>query len=151
MTSQSNERRYSLITLMSMIAHAMVDELIIRLAAAGYADVGSTDQHVFENIERGGTRLTVLAARAQITHQSMSELVKYLEARGYLERQIDASDRRARLVLLTPKGRTMLRYAFLEIEDIEAGWIKRIGPIQGQNLHSCLEQALRSSELLPEF
>jgi DNA-binding MarR family transcriptional regulator len=52
----------------------------------------------------------------------MSDLVAVLEQRGYLERRVDPSDGRARLVCLTPAGVQMARRALREITAIEAEW-----------------------------
>ena len=59
---------------------------------------------LFQNLEAGGTRLTDLAARACMTKQSMSELVDKAEALDLVERRQDASDLRAKIVALTPRG-----------------------------------------------
>ena len=45
--------------------------------------------------------MSELARRAQITKQSMSELVAHLERHGYVERVPDPDDRRAKLVRAT--------------------------------------------------
>ena len=105
-------------------AQLMVSELMERLEAAGYP-LSSTYHPVFENLDRNGTRLTELAARADMTHQSMSELVAGLEQRGYLERRPDPSDGRARLVCLTTEGRRLVRTAITELDAIEAKWCER--------------------------
>jgi DNA-binding MarR family transcriptional regulator len=118
-------RVITLISLFRSTARLMVDELIERLHAAGYDDTSAAHHPVFENIDQEGTRLTTLAARTRMTHQSMGELVGVLEARGYLERASDPDDGRARLVRLTPKGRQLVRRAVAEIEQIEAVWIER--------------------------
>jgi DNA-binding MarR family transcriptional regulator len=76
----------TLISLLRHTAQLMVAELVERLAAAGYGDVPAAAHPVFENIDRDGTRLTELAARADMTHQSMGELIDTLEQRGYVER-----------------------------------------------------------------
>lgn len=106
----------------------LVDDLTERLHAAGYADVTPAYQAVFENIDRQGTRMTVLAARAEMTHPSMSELVNLLERRGYVERRPDPSDGRARMVHLTQLGRQAVRAALVAIAEIEADWYSRTGP-----------------------
>ncbi len=106
-------------------AQLMVDELIERLEAAGYPDLTSAHHPVFENLDRGGTRLSVLASRADMTHQSMSELVAALEQRGFLERRPDPSDGRARLVCLTAEGRQLVKTAIAELDAIEAKWRQR--------------------------
>jgi DNA-binding MarR family transcriptional regulator len=115
-------RQVTLISLFRRTAQLMVAELVERLTAAGYPDLPAATHPVFENIDREGTRLTELAARADMTHQSMGELIDTLEQRGYVERRPDPADGRARLVCLTDKGRQMTRVALREIAAIEANW-----------------------------
>jgi DNA-binding MarR family transcriptional regulator len=103
-------------------ARLMVDELVTRLHAAGYEDITAAHQAVFENIDRDGSRLTTLATRSGITHQSMGELVHALEGAGYLERLPDPADGRARIIRLTPKGQALVRQALQDIREIEAAW-----------------------------
>src|SRR6266536_1561176 len=116
----------TLVSVLRTAAALMIDELIARLHAAGYTDVTPAHHGVFENLDPGGTRLPELAARAGITHQSMSELVSVLERRGYLQRRADPADGRARIVCLTGKGRQMLRQALKEGAVIEADWNQRL-------------------------
>jgi DNA-binding MarR family transcriptional regulator len=120
-------RVVTLIALFRQTSRTMVDELVQRLRDGGYEDTTAAHHPLFENIDPGGTRLTVLAARAGMTHQSMGELVGLLEQRGYVERRPDPSDGRVRLVLLTEKGRAAVRLAVKEIAAIEAAWLERIG------------------------
>ena len=122
--------RARVVTLISLFRHTsrvMVDELVERMRAGGYEDTTAAHHPLFENIDPGGTRLTVLAARAGMTHQSMGELVGALEQRGYVERRADPSDGRVRLVVLTAKGRGAVRLAVKEIAAIEAGWLEQVG------------------------
>ena len=115
----------TLLTVIRQTAHVMVDDLVARLHAAGYHDITGAHQSVFENIDRDGTRLTTLAERSGITHQSMGELVQALERGGYLQRRPDPSDRRARLIHLTPKGSDLVRHAIAHSREIEAAWHQR--------------------------
>ena len=117
-------RTATLISLLRHTAQLMVADLIERLTAAGYRDLSAAMHPVFENIDREGTRLTDLAARADMTHQSMGELIDTLEQRGYVERRPDPADGRARLVCFTNKGRQMARTALREIDAIEAEWTR---------------------------
>ena len=140
-------RVVTLIALFRETARLMVEELVERLHAAGYRDHTAAHHPVFENIDREGTRLTVLAARAGMTHQSMGELVRTLEERGYLERQSDPSDGRATLVLLTRDGREAARQAVEEIAEIEAAWLERFRQAGlDTDLRAVLEAALRERE-----
>jgi DNA-binding MarR family transcriptional regulator len=112
----------TLISLFRRTSQLMVAELVERIAAAGYPNIPTAAHPVLENIDRDGTRLTQLAARADMTHQSMGELIATLEQRGYVERQSDPSDGRARLVCLTVKGKELVRVSLREIAAIEAEW-----------------------------
>jgi DNA-binding MarR family transcriptional regulator len=116
----------TIINVFRQAAGLMIDDLIARLDAAGFAGLTPAHSAVFENLDPGGTRLTELAARARITHQSMSELISVLQQRGYLERRPDPGDRRARIVCLTPTGRKMIRQSIKEIAAIEAEWRRRL-------------------------
>jgi DNA-binding MarR family transcriptional regulator len=120
-------RVVTLISLLRQTSRAMVDELIERMRAGGFEDTTAAHHPLFESIDPGGTRLTVLAERAGMTHQSMGELVGVLERRGYVERRSDPSDGRVRLVVLTAKGRDAVRLAVREIAAIEAAWLERVG------------------------
>jgi DNA-binding MarR family transcriptional regulator len=121
----------------------MVAELVERLNAAGYPDISAAAHPVFENIDPDGTRLTELAARTGMTHQSMGELVSLLERRGYLERRSDPSDGRVRLVALTAQGRRVVRDALNEIAAIEAEWLARWNAAGlRQDLRPALEAAI---------
>ncbi len=131
-------RRRTLITLFSDAGRAMLDELVRRLAAHGYSEIRPAHSRVFENLDPEGTRLTVLAERAQLTHPSMSELVATLQQLGYLERVPDQGDRRARLVRLTAEGRALQRIALAEIAEIEEAWLRRLGPDAGPALREAL-------------
>ena len=112
----------TLISVLRRTAQLMVAELVDRLTAAGYPDVPAAAHPLFENLDPAGTRLTELAARADMTHQAMGELVDTLERRGYVERRPDRADKRVRLVSLTTKGSQMTRIALREIAAIEATW-----------------------------
>jgi DNA-binding MarR family transcriptional regulator len=106
-------------------ARLMVEELARRLEADGFGEIQPAYHALFENIDPGGTRLTELAARAEMTHQSMSELVATVERRGWVKRRPDPSDGRARLVCLTPEGRRLTARGLHHIKEIEAAWQAR--------------------------
>jgi DNA-binding MarR family transcriptional regulator len=126
MSMAATTRFVTLLALVRESSRLMVEDLVDRLHDAGFQDITAAHQPVFENIDRDGTRLTVLAARSGKTHQTMGELVQGLERRGYLERRRDPADGRARVVHLTTHGRALVRRAIAEIEEIEAGWIRQL-------------------------
>src|SRR5829696_8838721 len=102
-------RQVTVISLLRRTNQLMVNEITVRLEASGFADSPPSFHPIFENLDPEGTRLTVLAARGGLTHQSVGEVVTELERRGYVERIADPTDKRARLVNLTPRGRDLVR------------------------------------------
>jgi DNA-binding MarR family transcriptional regulator len=125
----------------------MVEELTARLQADGYEGVSPAHHAFFENIDPDGTRLTDLAARADMTHQSMGELVATMERRGWAERRPDPRDGRARLICLTAEGRALTRRGLHHIKEIEAEWQRRWRDAgHDGELRPMLERALTSAQ-----
>jgi DNA-binding MarR family transcriptional regulator len=114
-----------IISVLRSTTRMMIHELLDALDDAGYPDMQAAFHPLFECIDDEGTRLTELAARADMTHQSMGEIVVSLEQRGYVERRPDPADGRARLVCLTPAGRKLRRVGTEKIRDIERLWQAR--------------------------
>jgi DNA-binding MarR family transcriptional regulator len=118
------ERALTLIALLRRTSRLMVEEITERMEAAGFPNSPSRHHPLFENIDPEGTRVTVLAARAGITHQAMAQLASELEERGIVERVADPLDGRARLVRLTDHGRERVRAALKQIAAIENKWCR---------------------------
>jgi DNA-binding MarR family transcriptional regulator len=117
----------------------MSEELIERLAERGHPEVRYAHGNVFQYLDDRGTRVGILAARAQMTKQAMAQLVAHLEAHGYVERVPDPSDRRARLVRATPRGRAVFVIVREFVAEVDARLIARLGPAKMQRLRSLLE------------
>src|SRR5919107_902203 len=82
-----------------------------RFAERGHPEIRTPHGNVFPYLDTEGTRVSVLAERAQITKQSMAELVAHLERHGYVERVGDPTDGRAKLVRATALGREVYAIA----------------------------------------
>jgi DNA-binding MarR family transcriptional regulator len=123
----------------------LVRRVSLGLADAGFDDLRPAHTAVFQHVEAGGSRLTDLAERAQITKQSMGYLVDHLEHRGYLERRPDPSDRRAALISLTDRGWEQVRAALAIIAVIEAEWADELGPRRMEQLRKLLGDLRRLS------
>ena len=111
-----------------------------RLAERGHPDVRPPHGNVFQFLDDAGTRVSVLAERAQITKQSMAELVVHLERHGYVERVPDPGDRRAKLVRATPRGRQVYAIAREFVAELEAEWTGRLGRKKMRALRELLEE-----------
>jgi DNA-binding MarR family transcriptional regulator len=119
---------------------AGTDLLHRRFAERGHPDIRPPHGNVMQFLDDAGTRVSVLAERAQITKQSMAELVVHLERLGYVERVPDPSDRRAKLVRATPRGKQLYAIARDVVGEIEADWTKRLGKAKMRTLRELLEE-----------
>ena len=111
-----------------------------RLADRGHPQVRPPHGNVFQFLDDAGTRVSVLAERAQITKQSMAELVAHLERHGYVERVPDPDDRRAKLVRATPSGSEIYAIAREFVAELEAEWAGRLGEPKMRRLRELLEE-----------
>ena len=111
-----------------------------RLAERGHPDVRPPHGNVFQYLDDSGTRVSDLAQRAQITKQSMAELVAHLERHGYVERVPDPADRRAKLVRATGRGREVYAIAREFVRDLEAQWTERLGEAKMRRLRELLRE-----------
>jgi len=81
-----------------------------------------------------GLRLTDIAAQAGMTTQSMGELVDDLVSKGYLRRQEDPADRRAKRIYLTDTGRQAADAGHAATHTAEQQLQAALGPRQYQQL-----------------
>jgi DNA-binding MarR family transcriptional regulator len=111
-----------------------------RFAERGHPEIRPPHGNVMQFLDDGGTRVSVLAERAEMTKQSMAELVSHLERLGYVERVPDPSDRRAKLVRATSRGKQLYAIAREVVAEIEAEWTRRLGKGKMRQLRALLEE-----------
>ena len=58
-----------------------------------------------------GRPLTAIASQLAISKQACSQLANLAEGAGYLERKPDPEDRRSKVAMLTPRGRSLVERA----------------------------------------
>src|ERR1700678_3129180 len=87
-----------------------------RLALRGYDDFPFASASLLWLMDEGGTRSTVLAHRAGVTKQAMSQLVRLMERQGYLEQIPDPTDTRAKVVRMTERGEAV-KTACVEVRE----------------------------------
>lgn len=117
---------------------AIVDAVDDALVASGHGVIRPSHGNVFQFVDPDGTSVAELARRAQMTKQSMAELVTHLENHGYVERAPDPRDRRSKLVRLTESGWDVVAIAMTAIDDLSATWRVRLGERRFQALQETL-------------
>ncbi len=105
MSSDSLENSRYVGAMLRVVWQWVRDQIYSGVVDAGYDDLNPAHVALFRYPSLDGLRPTELAAQLQITKQSVNDLVGHLEARGYVVREADPADGRARVVRLTAKGR----------------------------------------------
>ena len=120
-------RETVLLRLLFRTTQSEINDLADRLRRRGHRGVSQSAIALLGNMDTEGTRMVVLASRTGNTRQAVSQLVREIEARGYVERLADPTDGRAVLVRHTESGRRLLADALAEMADIEGGYERIIG------------------------
>jgi len=79
-----------------------------------------------------------LAEQAQVAKQTATALVDRLERAGYVQRTVDPTDARARLVRIAKRGAEIIPIARVEEAKIEAEWTEHLGPRRMKQLRDAL-------------
>ena len=124
--------------LMFIAARSAGNRIFEALQRAGFEDLTIAQSRLMMGLDPEGTRLSVLADRAQIAKQTATALVDRLERAGYVERVPDPSDGRARLVRMTARAEAVVPLARAEEDRIEAEWREHLGPRRMQQLREAL-------------
>ncbi|GIL35444.1 MULTISPECIES: MarR family winged helix-turn-helix transcriptional regulator [Phycicoccus] len=110
------------------IAAALTPELTAVYAEFG---LGEGEFDVLATLRRQGEPFTLspgeLAERTMVTSGAVSKRLDRLQARGLVERRADATDGRARTVVLTPAGRTLIDDAMAAHVANEARLLEALG------------------------
>ncbi|GHH30119.1 MarR family winged helix-turn-helix transcriptional regulator [Lentzea cavernae] len=118
-------------------------ELFARLAEAGHEHLRPRHGAVMAYIATTGTRASELSERSGQHKQVVSTLVDELERLGYVTRQPDPADRRAKLVVPTDLGRDQMVQAKRIISDIEARLAELVGRERFSEFKAVFEEITR--------
>ena len=117
----------SLKQLLRLPSLAAEQELDRRLRQGRFNDVRPAHYVVFQVLSKTGDRLTELAAKANMTKQSMQYLVDHLAAAGYLRKTPDPADSRAQIIHATDRAHRLTVAIAKTTDDIESDWAARMG------------------------
>lgn len=110
------------------------------IVAAGYDDVNPAHVALFRYPGLDQQRPSELAEQLQIAKQSVNDLLGHLEHHGYLTREPDPNDGRARIVRLTPKGRRLQKTVHVRAQAAEQHIADTLGARRFTQLQRALEE-----------
>ena len=131
--------------LLRVPAQAIQRRIITELNAAGFEELRVPHMAVLQFPGPDGVRPGLLAERAGMSKQAMNQLLRSLEALGYLVRS-DAPDHgRARIVRFTKRGRAAYLKVHDILRDVEREWSDELGPKDFAQLKELLSRVWDSA------
>lgn len=97
------------------------------LSGAGHDDVPRNGAYVIGAIARTAAPLSQIIKELGVSKQTAGQLVDLLVLRGYLDRTVDAEDRRRVTLTLTERGRAAAAVSRSAIERLDTQLAKRVG------------------------
>jgi DNA-binding MarR family transcriptional regulator len=129
----------------------LVDGIQEGLARRGFEDVRPAHGFAFARISEGEATTADVAEHLGITKQAAGQLVEYLVDHGYVTRQPDERDGRARLLLLTERGRACTVAAEASAAETVDGWRSQLDPPGFGQLHAALITITTPGRLRPSW
>ena len=91
--------------MLRVISNWVRDQVYEGVVADGFTDINPAHLAMFRYPGLDGLRQSHLATQLQITKQAVNMLAGHLEHHGYITRDTDPADGRARVIRLTERGR----------------------------------------------
>lgn len=139
------EKRLNTVSMLGQAYSLLGFQIVEGVVGAGYPQKPKHSA-VFAQISPDGSRLTELARKANMTPQSMAELVDELVDMGYVVRRPDPSDGRAKLIVLTKRGRDAVAAGLQTIDGIENQATQILGERGHQELRRLLSKLLDATD-----
>jgi DNA-binding MarR family transcriptional regulator len=142
----------NLARLLKEFAKDFEHRVLIELHDRGHDDLRPSHSAVFSNLGMGAVRVTELAERAQVTQQAMGKMLKELERIGYIARDVDGLDKRAREIRLTSRGVRLVEDSMKVVDKVRLEYAQKIGVEELEQLENMLRRAVNKIDLsyLPE-
>ena len=131
--------------LVNLLAASGAPRLRAAFTAAGLDGIRPGQAVALVPLAAGGLHASDLADRLRVSRQAVAQAVAALERHDYVVRGPHPSDGRARIIELTPRGRSALRVMRSNALDAEKRWRDALGEQRLKELRETL-LALLSTE-----
>ena len=125
------------------------EQMYAGVVAAGFDDLNAAHVGLWRYPGLDGLRPSQLADQRGITKQSVNDLLGHLERHGYLVREPDSADGRARVIRLTSKGRRLQQTIYAEAGAAQLGIAEILGRGASPSCTALLSCSLRDSPKQP--
>ena len=107
---------------------SIIDELHAELARCGHQDLRPAHGFALQAIGLRGATATEAGRRLGISKQAAGKTIDRLEELGYVHKADDDTDRRRKLVRITPRGLDALALSAMIFNHIRSRWASALGP-----------------------
>ncbi|MEM0952548.1 MAG: MarR family transcriptional regulator [Pseudomonadota bacterium] len=114
------------------------------LQQRGHPQIRPSHAAVFANLSQGAVRVTELAERAHVTQQAMGKMLKEMERIGYIVRDIDGSDRRAKKIRPTQRGLDLMRDSIDAVLEVRRYYAEQVGDEALLDLEQALGRCVKA-------
>lgn len=121
------------------------------VVARGFEGLRPAHGFAFSRLAPDGATVTDLAAHLGVTKQAASQLVDEMVRKGYVERRPHPGDARARLVVLTERGRACTRAAEEAAAEAVRPWVELLGEGEVGLLRARLSHIAPSGPIRPTW
>ncbi|MEU5086922.1 MarR family winged helix-turn-helix transcriptional regulator [Streptomyces sp. NPDC021356] len=122
-----NSEAMALSAALLAVAGELTQRIHDGVVARGFEGLRPAHGFAFARLAPGGATVTELAAHLGVTKQAASQLVDEIVRKGYAERRPHPGDARARLIVLTARGRACTRAAEASAAEAVRGWSAALG------------------------
>lgn len=146
-SNESWQTAAAVLRLASQLVEGVQDGLLRR----GYADVRPAHGFAFVRISEGDATTADVAQQLGTTKQAASQLVEHLVQRGYVVRRTDPRDARARLLVLTERGRACTEAAEEAAAETVDHWRRQLDPAHYDVFAAALRAIVAPGRLRPTW
>lgn len=118
----------------------LIDEVFEKLVAAGFDDLRPVHRPILRDVLTANLRPSELGARLRLSKQAVNDLVRELEAKGYITLEPDPDDGRAKRIVATERGRLADDTAQECSDAVGRRWAELVG----EERYAGFEEVLRA-------
>jgi len=133
------------------LSSQLVDGIQQGMARRGFDDVRPAHGFAFVRISSGDATTADVASHLGISKQAASQLVEHLVEIGYVTRAADPRDARARLLVLTKRGRACTQAAEEAAAETVDLWRRQLAPAQFAAVQQALNTIVAPGRLRPSW
>lgn len=118
----------------SRLVDDIYQHLMDKALAAGYTGLKLSHAMILPQISAGGSRIIDIARSQAVSKQAIGQVANELEQLGFIEKTLDAEDKRSKKLILTEQGITLVRLSAGFMAEVDQEIAQLMGAEQFEKL-----------------